>query len=422
MLNFVFIICFALRFTGGMLPFSQPLPPRLRISLTSLALGLGLGIWLWLGFGAPANALPWGPRPVPPTATPGQQLQEVAPPGGAQQLALALADRHPRLELLAPSNDSLLGAGPWALGLRLQDWPLGERPDLGPGPHLVVLVDDNPPLRIFARPAGNPESWEIPMGALSPGSHRITAFAALPWGEAVADPEARAQLLLHRTARNPLALPDPEAAQLIAVPSPQLAAGAPVPLNWLLLNAPLQNLRPEDSRWRLRLSLDGASVLLDRADPVWVAPLSIGSHALQLELLDPLGNPLGAPFNSLVRELTVPPRSPAPPGMLRNQLSARELEALINPEYQEPPYQEPKDQEPTTPASAAAKAGPPSPPEAQPEIEIQPNPDSDSNLKTNSDSIADSRVDSDSNSDSAPTAVLSPAPAEPSAGLSPEPA
>jgi hypothetical protein len=68
--------------------------------------------------------------------------------------------------------------------------------------------------------------------------------------------------------------------------------------------------------------------------------------------------------------------------MLRNQLSARELEALINPEYQEPPDQEPKDQEPTTPASAAAKPGPPSPPEAQPEIEIQPNPDSDSIPKT----------------------------------------
>jgi hypothetical protein len=271
----------------------------------------------------------------------------------------------------------------------------------------VVLVDDNPPLRIFARPTGNPESWEIPMEALSPGSHRITAFAALPWGEAVADPQARAQLLLHRTARNPLALPDPEAAQLIAVPSPQLAAGVPVPINWLLLNAPLQNLRPEDSRWRLRLSLDGASVLLNRADPVWVAPLSVGSHALQLELLDPLGNPLGAPFNSLVRELIVPPRSPAPPGMLRNQLSAWELKALINPEYQQPQDQQPQDQEPTATASPAAKSGPPSPPEAPPEIEIQPNQDSDSN--------PNSSFDSDSNSDAAPDAGLSD-------GLSPEPA
>ncbi len=397
-LKLVFIRCFALRFTGGMSACGPPVPPRLRTSLTSLALGMGLGIWLWLGFVAPVSALPWRPKPVT-TETNNQPLQEVAPPGGAQQLAQALGERHPRLELLAPSNDSLLADGSWSLRLRLQDWPLGQRPELGPGPQLVVLVDDKPPLRIFARPSGNPESWEIPMEALSPGSHRITAFAALPWGEAVAAPEARAQLRLHRTARNPLALPDPEAPQLIAVPSPQLAAGAPVPLNWLLLNAPLQNLRPEDSRWRLRLSLDGASVLLDRADPVWVGPLAMGSHALQLELLDPLGNPLGVPFNNLVRELTVPPPLSGTPGMLRNQLSAPELEALINPQYQEP-----NNQEPTAAASPAAKPGPPPTPETPPEIEIQPN------------------TDSDSDSDSVPLAELSPAPAEPSADLSPEPA
>ena len=89
----------------------------------------------------------------------------------------------------------------------------------------------------------------------------------------------------------------------MAVPSPQLAAGYPVPINWFLVDAPLQNLKPDDAHWRLRLSLDGAASLLQQEDPLWLAPLDPGSNALGLELLDGNGTPLGAPFNSLMQEL-----------------------------------------------------------------------------------------------------------------------
>jgi hypothetical protein len=113
-----------------------------------------------------------------------------------------------------------------------------------------------------------------------------------------------------------------------------LAAGYPVPINWFLVDAPLQNLKPDDAHWRLRLSIDGAASLLQQEDPLWLAPLDPGSHALGLELLDGNGTPLGAPFNSLMQELKVPPRSVASPAMFKNQLQPEELEALLHPNYQ----------------------------------------------------------------------------------------
>lgn len=301
---------------GRLLLHLQALRARLIGAVVLIALGLSLGL-----------------SSIEPVFA--SDLQEVAPPGAAQQLGKALGQRQPQLELLSPSDGSLLPDGPWTLKLRLSDWPLVQRNDLGPGPHLVIQQDNEAPIRIFEAPTGT-NSIEIPMAALTPGSHRLSAYAALPWGEAVANRKARGNWRFQRLAANPQALPAPNSPQLVAVPSPQLAAGYPVPINWFLVDAPLQNLKPDDAHWRLRLSLDGAASLLQQEDPLWLAPLDPGSHALGLELLDGNGTPLGAPFNSLMQELKVPPRSVAPPAMFRSQLQPEELEALLNPNYQSP--------------------------------------------------------------------------------------
>jgi len=39
-------------------------------------------------------------------------------------------------------------------------------------------------------------------------------------------------------------------------------------IDWLLLDAPLQNLRGDDARWRLRISVNGDSFLVDRQTPL----------------------------------------------------------------------------------------------------------------------------------------------------------
>ena len=106
-------------------------------------------------------------------------------------------------------SGSVLPAGPWTLRLRLEDWPLVDAGPLGLGPHLVVQLDEEEPLRLT--------SLEATMPPLSPGSHRLTVFAARPWGEAVKSPGAYRQIRLHRAAANPLTLPLDGTPQLIPV-------------------------------------------------------------------------------------------------------------------------------------------------------------------------------------------------------------
>lgn len=247
-------------------------------------------------------------------------LQEVPPPEAVQQLQAALSARQPVVEIVSPEPDSVLPAGPWTLRLRVHDWPLVDGGDLGIGPHLVVQLDQQPP-QIWTRSEGE-------MPELSPGSHRLTVYAALPWGEARKTPGSACQIRLHRTAANTLSLPASGSPQLLAVSPSGPVDGEPLLLDWLLLDAPLQDVGGRGIQWRLRVSINGDDLLLDQQVPLWLRGWRPGANALRLELLDARGEPLNPPFNSLVQEvdLSASTRQPRWRGGL---LSAEELAILV---------------------------------------------------------------------------------------------
>ncbi len=299
-----------------------------------------------------------------------EHLREVAPPGAVQQLREALAERQPRLRILSPSAEAVLPAGPWTLRVQVEDWPLVDGGALGLGPHLLVAVDDGEPLPLT--------STETTLPELSPGSHRLTVMAARPWGEVVKSPGAMAQIRLHRTATNPLALPGPGTAQLLAV-SPGLAATEPLLFDWLLIDSPLQHLRDDDALWRLRVTVNGDSFLVDRQTPLWLRGWRPGGNALQLELLDGRGEPLNPPFNSLVREVRLDPSLPRP-AWRGPSLSPAELAILLGeapPAVEREALQEPSQASipaptPAPPATAAPPATPAPAPSPEPEASAEP--------------------------------------------------
>ena len=287
---------------------------------------------------------------------PSGALQEVAPPGAVQQLNTNLNERAPRLEVLAPADNTVLPEGPWTLKLKLQDWPIADAGPLGLGPHVVVQLDDAAPIRLTS-----PEALAaVPMPELRPGSHRVTVYAARPWGEAVKAPGASSQVRLHRVSRNGAALPAPGSPQLISVGPEGQVAGEPVLLDWLLLDAPLQHLRGDDAQWRLRISVNGDSFLVDRQTPLWLKGFKRGSNALQLELLDGRGDPLNPPFNSLVREVVID--GGTRPAWLKPSLNAEELARLSGEAPPEPAPQPEPEPEPQPEPKADAEPQPQQPP------------------------------------------------------------
>ena len=350
---------------------------RLRTFLgRASAFGLAIGLALLLPFYPPAQAASQaegpGPleklRPLIKTSAPGGHLQELPPPLAVQQIQAALADRQPRVTILAPTDGTNLPNGNWTLKLLAQDWPLTDGGSLGLGPHVVIQIDDQEPIRLSEhRSTPQGDSLQLTLPPLTPGSHRITAYAAKPWGEAAKNSGAASQIRVDRVAANPLTVPKPGSPQLLPVSPLGVVGSEPVLLDWLLLDAPLQHLRDNDGSWRLRVSVNGESFITDQNVPIWLKGWTNGSNSLQLELLDGRGKPLNPPFNSLVSELVLKPSAPKPRWQL-GRLSAEELASLVG---QTPTPATPR---PTKPKAVAAPIPAPEPP-PQPTTKPEPEPE-----------------------------------------------
>ncbi len=289
------------------------------------------------------NATDRRPAPVPIQA-PAGRLQEVGPPGAVAQLGAALAGRHPHVNVISPAAETVLPPGPWTLDIQLTDWPLVRSETQGLGTHLVVQIDDEEPLRVSDWGDGDPAAGllRLQLPPLRPGSHRLTAYAARPWGEAVKQPGASTQLLLHRVSADPLSQPTPRSPRLIPVSPAGLAQAEPVLIDWLLLDAPLQGLRQDDGQWRLRISVNGDSFLVDQNVPLWLKGFHNGSNAVLMELLDGRGEPLNPPFTSAVREVLIDSTAKRPV-WLQPSLGEPALAVLLG---KEPGLAPPADQEP----------------------------------------------------------------------------
>ena len=339
-------------------------------------MALAIGLALLLPFCPPVQAASQaegpGPleklRPLIKASPPDGHLQELPPPLAVQQIQAALADRQPRVTILAPADGTNLPNGNWSLKLLAQDWPLTDGGSLGLGPHVVIQIDDQEPIRLTEhRSTPQGDSLQLTLPALTPGSHRITAYAAKPWGEAAKNSGAASQIRVDRVAANPLTVPKPGSPQLLPVSPLGVVGSEPVLLDWLLLDAPLQHLRDNDGSWRLRVSVNGDSFITDQNVPIWLKGWTSGSNSLQLELLDGRGKPLNPPFNSLVSELVLKPSAPKPRWQL-GRLSAEELASLVGQTPTPVPTPEPAPQPPPQPTT---KPSPEPEPKPQPQAAVE---------------------------------------------------
>ena len=286
---------------------------------------------LLLGAGLPVHARPGffnrdggsGAKRLPSSA-PSGKLQEVAPPGAVQQLRQGLQRHRPSLRLIDPSNNSIVSSDVLELRFEIDDWPLGSDSELGLGPHVILQIDNRPPRRLSE---SNGNRLVVRIDDLEAGSHRFSAWAAYPWGEAVQAPGASIHGRVHLWQKLQGTQPDRDAPWLVPV-SPAGEQGLqPLLVDWLIWNAPLQNLREGDGRWRLRISIDGDSFLVDHQEALWLKGSNgSGSHDIQMELLNGLGEPITPVFNNQLIHLKA--ASGAKPGWMRSRLTNSQLARL----------------------------------------------------------------------------------------------
>ncbi|MGB3614206.1 MAG: hypothetical protein WBA10_10465 [Elainellaceae cyanobacterium] len=276
-------------------------------------------------------------------------LQEVPPPATLQALGKEI-DIEPQVRITSPRADETLQDDRVTVRFRVTDFPAFKDKELEMGPHLHVIVD-NQPYRAVYDP-GEPLILED----LSPGTHTVRAFASRPWHESFKNADAYDQVQFHVFTQTPsLDLDGP----LLTYSRPKGEYGTePVMLDLYLQNVSLPSVVQSDaadavkdaSDWKVRCTINGQAFTFNTWEPIYLEGLKPGKNWVQLELLDKNDEPINSPYNNIARLITVAPNSnDTLSKLMRDELPIEEARAIITPGYK-PPAAVPQIESPVTKA------------------------------------------------------------------------
>ncbi|MBC6454133.1 MAG: hypothetical protein GDA43_13795 [Hormoscilla sp. SP5CHS1] len=259
-------------------------------------------------------------------------IEEVGTPRVIQDLRQLLEVYQPQVTILSPQPDELFNDSTVTVDIAVEDLPLFKDPQLGLGPHLEVILDNQPYIEIY--------DLKIPLVLtdLPPGTHSLRVFADRPWDESFKNEGAYAQTTFHIFTKTEDNNPD-RALPLLTYNSPDGSYGSePILLDFYLSDAPLHLVAqeyPDDDilDWRIRCTINGESFYLDQWQPIYLKGFKPGKNWVQLEFIDELGRAVKNEFNNTVRLITYEPNGQDTQSrLLRGELAAA-AQAIVDPNY-----------------------------------------------------------------------------------------
>ncbi|WP_375513204.1 hypothetical protein [uncultured Nostoc sp.] len=287
-----------------------------------------------------------------------KQFSEVSPPSVIQELGTILEVYQPQVTIVTPQADEVLQDNKATASFQVKDLPIFKDSQLQLGPHLHVILDNQPYIPVYDL------NQPLVLPDLSPGTHTLRVFASRPWHESFKNEGAYAQTTFHVLTKTDDNNPDPKL-PLLTYSRPQSSYGAePILLDFYLTNAPLhlalkENPNDKFSDWRIRSTINGESFIFDRWQAVYLKGFRPGKNWVKLEFLDNQGNPVKNAFNTTVRLIDYQPKGKDTLSkIVRGELTADEVRPIVDPNYRLTPSVEKT-------------------PEIQPKVEKQPIPETE---------------------------------------------
>ena len=285
-------------------------------------------------------------------------IKQVETPDLIRELTPWLDVYAPQVHIRQPQAGQVLSDTSVSISLDVQDLPIHKDDVWDMGPHVELLLDNQPYDSIYDI------SEPLVLKDLAPGTHTLRAFAMRPWDESFKNEGAYDQLTFHvfsKTDENTPVAKQP----VLTYGAPLGIYGAqPVLLDFYLTDAPLHEVaqdNPAISDWQIRYTINGESLILKEWEPLYVEGLKPGNNWVQLTLIDDDDNPIQGVFNNTVRLIEYDPDlNDSLAKIVRGEVTFEEIGGIINPTY-EPPI-------PEMPAE----------PIAQPEATTEPGQDDES--------------------------------------------
>ncbi|MEO0397360.1 MAG: hypothetical protein AAF243_15435 [Cyanobacteria bacterium P01_A01_bin.137] len=284
---------------------------------------------------------------APPSLfAPSPVLNQVDPPDLIQALAPWLDTYAPQVRIRQPRAGQVFDVATVSVVLQVQDLPIYKDAMWGMGPHVQILLDNQPYGSVYDL------TQPIVLKDLTPGTHTIRAFAVRPWDESFKNEGSYAQVTFHIFAQTDENSPK-DSQPLLTYGAPLGVYGAePVLLDFYLLNAPLHQVaedNPAISDWRVRYTVNGESLIIKDWESIYVEGLKPGQNWVQLTLVDDAGEPVEGVFNNTVQLINYDPGlDDSLAKIVRGDVTLAETGGIVDPDY-EPEMPEPEMPEPEMP-------------------------------------------------------------------------
>lgn len=313
------------------------------------------------------------PQSSPPlSVTPSTEpIGDVSPPKLIQKLHQVLDTYQPQVSILNPKPDAIIEDDTINLQLQVQGLPLFKDPKSGLGPHLQVILDNQPNIDIYDI------STPVTFSNLDPGTHTLRVFATYPWNESYKNEGSFAQTTFHIFTKTDLDYPNPDL-PLLTYNRPQGEYGAePILLDFYLSNAPLHLVAQEDPTdeivdWKIRISVNGESFTTNQWKPLYLKGFKPGKNWVQIEYLDEQGNPVDNVFNKTARVITYNPKlNNTLSQLIQGKLSWVDVKGMVNPNANQEDVIEPSEPEEIPSVEPISKPEEIAPPVEEPISESQ---------------------------------------------------
>ncbi|MFG6097037.1 hypothetical protein SPB21_17370 [Leptothoe sp. ISB3NOV94-8A] len=298
--------------------------------------------------------------------TPSPPIKQVDTPELIQELAPWLDTYEPQVQILEPKAEEVFDKTTVSVVLRVKDLPIYKDTRWEMGPHLVLLLDNQPYGAIYDL------DQSITLTDLTPGTHTIRIFAERPWHESFKNEGAYAQATFHIFAKTDENAPKANQ-PLLTYGAPMGVYGAePILLDFYLTEAPLHQVavdNPTISDWRVRYTINGHSITLQDWQPIYIEGLKPGKNWVQLTLVNEDGKPIAGVFNNTVRLIDYDPNdNNSLAKIIRGEVALEDVGGIIDPTYEPPVVEEPEVAVPEVAAPEVAAPEVAAPEVAAPEV------------------------------------------------------
>jgi hypothetical protein len=260
------------------------------------------------------------------------ELEEVSAPAVFGEMGRSQNRHDPQIKIVGLKPDATIEQKTANIRFEVEDFPIFKDPDLGLGPHLQVLLDDQPYIEVYDA------KQSITFTDLTPGTHTVRAFASYPWHESFKAPSAFDQLTFNVFASTQANQPDPDQ-PLLTYSQPQGVYGAePIMVDYLI-TPPLSSSKTKVStpqstsgaKSKVQITVNGQSFITEELPPIYLKGFKSGVNWVKVALLSSSGKAIPNAWSETVQLVTLKPGSKDTVSRLvRGELNAQDAEQIIS--------------------------------------------------------------------------------------------